>query len=216
MYRIFLDIHTHKKGIPGSIYNKPPEGAIPLQSFSWGIHPWDLDQGWEKELDKIEMQMKLENLLAIGECGFDLIKGPVPSLQKEAFLAQTKLAEQYGLPVILHCVKGFHLIQEYFKKNEPTPAIIWHGYNQKTEIAKSLISYPIYFSFGKALLDGDSNAQKWLKICPLERIFFETDDAEIEIFSIYEQASLILQLPIDNLAKQVSQNWNSISKRKIT
>lgn len=46
--------------------------------------------------------------------------------------------------------------------------------------------------------------------------FFETDDSGVEIDSIYQAASLLLQLPVARLAKQVIANWNAISKRKIS
>jgi hypothetical protein len=49
----------------------------------------------------------------------------------------------------------------------------------------------------------------------LEHVFFETDDSGAEIGSIYQGASLLLQLPVARLAAQVIANWNAISKRKI-
>jgi hypothetical protein len=38
----------------------------------------------------------------------------------------------------------------------------------------------------------------------------------VEIDSIYQAASLLLQLPVTKLADQVIANWNAISKRKIS
>lgn len=45
----------------------------------------------------------------------------------------------------------------------------------------------------------------------LDRVFFETDDSGLEIGSIYQGASLILQIPVAPLAEQVVANWNAIS-----
>jgi len=50
----------------------------------------------------------------------------------------------------------------------------------------------------------------------LDRVFFETDNSGLEIGSIYQAASLILQLPVAPLAEQVIGNWNTISNRKIS
>jgi TatD DNase family protein len=74
----------------------------------------------------------------------------------------------------------------------------------------------VFFSFGKQLLQPGSNAAHWLSACPADRVFFETDDSGMEIGSIYQAASLLLQLPVAKLADQVIANWNAISKRKIS
>lgn len=211
----FLDIHTHTTGKQNSILSRRPEETIPSQSFSLGIHPWYLKADWPALIKIIEQNIHHPNFQAIGECGFDLLKGPDENLQLEAFAAQAKLARNNGLPVILHCVKGLHLLQAYLKRNPESPTIIWHGYNQKPEVAKSLLARPVYFSFGEALMKEGSNAQKFLQECPLDRIFFETDISDVEISSIYKQASVILGLSLEELVAVVRDNWNRISKRKL-
>lgn len=212
----FPDFHTHQKGTENSIFNILPGDGIPDQYFSWGIHPWYLDGNWEKELEKIENASSNPQLMAIGECGFDLIQGPEPDLQMKAFTAQAALAKKLGLPLILHCVKGANLLQEFLKKNPDPPAIIWHGFNQNLQIAESLLTYPVYFSFGKAILKEDSNAQKCLIQCPVERVFFETDDSRIPVSDIYQQASLLLGIPVGQLGNKVRDNWNRISNKWMT
>lgn len=212
---IIPDIHTHHQERFGSVFNKLPNDPIPRQNFSWGLHPWYLQEGWQQDLDEIAEHSTLKNLVAIGECGFDLLKGPDVQTQIAAFTAQAKLAKSLGLPVILHCVKGLHLLQAFLKNNPESPAIIWHGYNQKPEVGRSLMSYPVYFSFGAALMKKGSNAQKFLQECPLDRIFFETDTSDVEISSVYKQASVILGLSVAELVAVVKDNWNHISKRKL-
>jgi TatD DNase family protein len=211
----FLDIHTHSIGKQNSILSRRPEEPSPSQSFSLGIHPWYLKADWPDLINTIEKNIHHPDLQAIGECGFDLLKGPEENLQVEAFAAQAKLARKHDLPVILHCVKGLHLLQAFLKHNLESPAIIWHGYNQKPEVAKSLLAHPVYFSFGEALMKEGSNAQKFILECPLDRIFFETDISDVEISSIYKQASVILGLSLEELVAVVKDNWNRISKRKL-
>ena len=166
---------------------------------------------------KIQQESKTNPLvLAIGEAGFDRLKGPEISLQKGAFYAQARWAKSLDIPLILHCVKSHDLLLEFLKNEKNPPAIIWHGWNQKTELGRQLLSFPVYFSFGNHLLQEGGNAAKWLAKCPLERVFLETDDSGLEIESIYHAASLILQLPLEMLTSQVVSNWNSISQRKIS
>lgn len=211
------DFHTHRSDQPLAIFNEmEPRGNVQA-TCSMGIHPWDLDIHWEDRLRVIQDITSLNShVLAIGETGFDRLKGPAIALQKGAFYAQARWAKTLGIPLILHCVKGHDLLLEYLKSERNPPAIIWHGWNLKPELARQLLPFPVYFSFGKHLLQVESNARIWLMECPSERIFFETDDSGLEIGSIYQAASLILRLPLESLAMQVISNWNAISKRKIS
>lgn len=207
------DFHTHAPGKPQSIYNLGIHDIPTTGIFSVGLHPWYLDGNWENALEILTKKLEDLRILAVGECGFDGIRGPDLAIQKAAFEAQAAIAKSLGLPIILHCVKGLHLLQEFLKKH--SQPIIWHGFNLHPDAGKSLLGHPVYFSFGKHILIEDSHAQAWLKICPLDKVFFETDDSGLPIEAIYRQASLILGLPIERLREVALENWNRISSRKI-
>ena len=210
-----FDFHTHNPDSPG-IWNLPLDDT-PKSSgyFSAGIHPWFLEDDWEYQFQKVKTHAEQENCWAIGECGFDRLKGPELSIQQQAFERQCLLAMEKNIPLILHCVKAHDLLLAYLKNNTQIPSIICHGWNLKPHLASQLLDFQVYFSFGRALLQPDSNAMHWLKACPSDRIFFETDDSAMRIDSIYEAASVILARPVEELRKQVLENWNQISSRKI-
>ena len=213
----FWDFHTHQSGQPYSLYQADNPATSGVGACSVRIHPWSVGLEWEDEFKRIQDQSSQhERVLAIGEAGFDRLKGPEISLQKQAFYAQASWAASLGIPLILHCVKSHDLLLEYLKSAKNPPNIIWHGWNQKSERARQLLPFPVFYSFGNQLLHPNSNAAKWLIACPLERVFFETDDSGLEIDSIYQAASLLLQLPVAPLAEQVVANWNAISNRKIS
>lgn len=212
----FWDFHTHQSGRPFSILHQPKKNAVDQQGHSLGIHPWELDIHWELDFDEIQAEASSNPMvLAIGEAGFDRLKGPGISVQKAAFGAQARCARTLEIPLILHCVKAQDLLLEYMKSEKNPPSVIWHGWNLKPELARQLLHFPVFFSFGRQLLQEKSNAAAWLLECPRERIFFETDDSGLEIGSIYRAASLILGLPEESLAELTVSNWNAISKRKI-
>lgn len=212
-----FDVHTHRLNIPNSLFNAEEkiDSLSSQQYFSIGLHPWHLYDRWEEKWEEIRQYVSNKNCLAIGEAGFDRLQGPNLSIQKDAFEAQAITAKAEEIPLILHCVKGHDLLLEYLKKTASPPHIIWHGWNLKAHLASQLLDFPVYFSFGKAVMKADSNASHWLKNCPIDRIFFETDDALQSIDSIYEAASVILGWPVESLKKQVIENWNRISSRKI-
>jgi TatD DNase family protein len=211
------DFHTHHERQVHSIFQA---GGVKIEvgiPVSVGIHPWEVAPNWEVTFEKIKLDAaQNRQVLAIGEAGFDRLKGPEILLQKAAFYAQASLAAQLEIPLILHCVKAHDLLMEYLKSTKNPPAILWHGWNQTPELARQLLPFPVFFSFGKQLLQPSSNAVQWLSACPLDRVFFETDNSELEIAAIYQAASLILQLPEVVLAERVIANWNAISKRKIS
>ena len=211
------DFHTHRERQLHSIFQSgrtKSEAGIPV---SVGIHPWEVAPNWEIAFEKIKLEVAQNpGVLAIGEAGFDRLKGPEISLQKAAFYAQASLASQLEIPLILHCVKGHDLLMEYLKSTNNPPAILWHGWNQKPDLARQLLPFPVFFSFGKQLLQPSSNAVQWLSECSSDRVFFESDNSALEIAAIYQAASLILQLPEVVLAERVIANWNAISQRKIS
>jgi len=212
----FLDLHTHHIKPGNCIFSLPPEFDIPDSGcFSAGLHPWFLKEDWPENVERIIEIAKNPRCLAIGESGFDRLKGPEISIQKEAFQAQAELACTLNIPLILHCVKGQDILLEFLKSSKNPPNVIWHGFNQNPRLAIQLLDFPVSFSFGKGLLIADSNASHWLKSCPLDRIFLETDDSGLEIFSIYQAASLLLQLSVEDLGTQLKENWNRISIRKL-
>lgn len=212
----FLDLHSHHIKPENVIFSLTSEFEVTDSGyFSVGLHPWFLKEDWRENVKQILEIAKNPRCLAIGESGFDRLKGPEILVQKEAFQFQAELAFDLNMPLILHCVKGHDLLLEFLKREKNLPNIIWHGFNQNPRLAIQLLDFPVFFSFGKALLNPDSNAASWLKSCPLDRIFLETDDSGLEIYSIYQAASLLLQLSEEDLGNLVKENWNRISNRKM-
>lgn len=210
-----LNIHTHRPNQANAIFNLETATQQTKYCYSLGLHPWYLDANWESLLQEMKTKSDDPNLFAIGECGFDLLKGPKEAIQIAAFEAQLHWAKELGIPIIMHQVKGLHVLQQSLKHFNDPPAIVWHGFMGKSSTFQSLMNFPIYFSFGAAICKDHKQTIASLKVLPLERIFFETDDSELTIEQVFSKASLILRLPVEKLARQVIENWNQISKRKI-
>ena len=99
----YVNIHTHR----------PAGRGIELRTV--GIHPWDAGRIPVASLLPLD-----ETAQAIGETGLDFAR-PVPKeVQYAAFRAQLELARQYGLPVVLHCVRAFDEVMRELDVDEPT------------------------------------------------------------------------------------------------
>jgi len=211
----FINIHSHKKAsnknitlinlFPNEIENLE-EGNI----YSVGIHPWEVSKiNVEEQLAIIEDIIAKKNILAIGEIGLDKYRDNF-ELQKETFLNQINIAQSASKPIIVHCVKAYSELLEIIKKERLKIPIIIHRYSGNKTIAKELIKFGCYLSFGHELFNSKSKAPRVFKTLPLKNIFLETDDANINIEDVYKRASEIKGLDILTLEKAIKNNFENI------
>ncbi len=211
----YINIHSHHLGSQNdfTIINKHHDFLKFIDSsyYSIGLHPWYIkENSFQEELVIVEDVAKNKNILAMGECGLDRLCSTNWELQKKVFISQIKIAEQLNKPIIIHCVKAFdELIKIKKELNIKLPLIV-HGYNNNQQIASELVKNGFYFSFGKALLKADSNASSIISTIPLDRIFLETDDADVSIKAIFEAASRLLQLNELELINIIHNNFKTV------
>ena len=142
-----------------------------------GSHPDAADEVNEEVLQQYHA-LCLENpkVKAIGEIGLDYHYEGIPrDVQKKAFRAQMALAQELGLPVIVHEREahedGMKIVEEF-----PGVSGVFHCYSGSLEMAKWLIGRGWYIGFGGVLTF--KNARKALEVAesiPIERIVLETD-----------------------------------------
>jgi TatD DNase family protein len=210
---MFYDVHSHQEGsAQARIRSLHCTDAHTQQIHSIGIHPWYTDQ--EVDWLQFERSIKEPNCVAIGECGLDKLKGAPIQLQMELFIKQAELAEQYGLPLIIHCVKAFNELIEIKKAFQPTVPWIIHGFC-KFNLSKELVMNGFYFSLGSNLVANERNfLEDQLGLIPLDHVFMETDDQEIyKISDIYKAFSKITGNSVLELEERIEQNVKTVFKK---
>ena len=200
---IFFNFHHHNPQISYGIYNSKKKKKIPEHYFSVGIHPQNIHEQWENDLENLKIISQNPKCLAIGECGLDALVNIDENLQKKIFEAQILWANQIQKPVIIHCVKRFQELIP-FQKIAKVPMII-HGFNKKKAIADEMLKHGFYLSFGKSVLHNLS-LQTTLKEIPLEKIFIETDDADFDIAELYQKVAEIKEIPVEDVQKVIIKN----------
>ncbi len=189
----YFNLHTHHNPAESdtvAIVNQYPQNFDEnAEFFSIGIHPWYIDEkSFAVDLEMMELQMQMENCLAIGECGLDK-KVAVPfEKQMEVFEAQLALAEKYKKPVIIHCVAAFSEVILAKRKMKIDVPMIIHGFSKNTTTAKQLLDHGFYLSFGKSMLLNPDLKMVFLSV-PDSRIFLETDNMNIGITDLYARAA---------------------------
>ncbi len=214
----YINIHTHNE-IAGEneriIFNfliKDKHSIHQLQPFSSiGIHPWHITDENENLLATVEKNARHENVFAIGEIGLDRACNIPFDQQKRTFEKQIAIAGKVKKPVIIHCVKAYpDIISVKKQTNSQVPWII-HGFNGNLQIAHQLLKHKCYLSFGEFLLKYQK-LQEVFKQIPLEKIFFETDEADIHIKQVYEKAAHLLAISVSTLQKQMQTNFSTLKQ----
>ena len=201
-----FDIHTHNDRADGkyTIYNS--NGYIEDRKISIGIHPWDINDGWEERFAAIRNEACRDNVRAVGECGIDKLRSVATiETQLKVFKAHAMLAEEIQKPLIIHCVKGLDEITAIHKEIAPKQAWIIHGFRGKPQQAEQLAKNGFYISFGEMF-----NAES-LKTTPKERLFIESDESQASINEIYRRIAEALDCTIEELATTIMQNAEKIS-----
>jgi TatD DNase family protein len=214
----FIDIHTHGSGLKSGIcaienlmaHEERKPGDLEGQPCTYGIHPWHLDsESVNTLISRVQSFASSDNLIAIGEAGFDKLRGAVMEIQLLAFEAQVKISEEIGKPLFIHCVRAWDELLPVHKRIRPKMPWMIHGFRGNPELAAQLISKGMYLSFWfDFVLRPESS--KLLKSLPLERIFLETDGADAGISTIYEKVAADLNMEVNDLKSVILKNYYTV------
>ncbi|NLA24751.1 MAG: hydrolase TatD [Bacteroidales bacterium] len=213
MNYIYIDIHTHKSKNKFAIQNLFHNEHIPCNNrlFSKALHPWHIDESnFNLQLSELEQELNLDNIIAIGECGLDKLKGVDLKIQEKVFEWHINQSEKLKKPLIIHCVRCFNEIIELKLKFSPNSTWIIHGFNSKVGILQQLLKHNFHISLGINILANPKKLKQYLEIIPLDKLFFETDESDIKIEEIYITASKGLNIEVPDLVAIIEANFRKI------
>lgn len=215
----YIDLHTHQCYVTGNstirINSLMAGESIPdrpdKQFFSFGIHPYQLQMHKPAYLIQLFESMLQQKLpIAIGEVGLDKSIHVPMALQEEVFMYQIEKASAQRIPLIIHAVRSFQeliRLKRLFSADIPW---ILHGFDANEQTIKQLLTHDFYFSVGVALLHHKRKIFQSLHSIPIDRLFFETDDAAITIASIYTAAAQKLGVAPKDLTALICNNFNTL------
>jgi TatD DNase family protein len=212
----YIDIHVHGGSPSAGIFILESlmahEGKFPVDvsgvAYTYGIHPWFLNEENHKQLiSSVENAVIQPEIIAIGEAGFDRLRGPSPELQRRVFEEQIIISEKILKPVVIHCVRAWDELLAVHKKLRPKMHWLVHGFRGNVELADQLLTKGMFLSiwFEFVLRPESSNLLRHL---PADRIFLETDGADVDIRSIYNKVSTDLNISVDELKSIILKNFN--------
>jgi len=102
--------------------------------------------------------------------------------------------------VIIHCVKAWEELIRVRRETRPTQPWIIHGYRGKPELTEQLIREGFLFSVGDQI-NVDS-----MQLIPLDALYCETDEDEMSIRDVYQQAARSINMDTEAFASHVAEN----------
>ena len=143
-----------------------------------GVHPHEVGNMTEADLEKIAEFSKHPKIKAIGEIGLDYYYDNSPrDAQKYWFARQLDLAVDLNLPIIIHDRDAHKDTMDILKDhNAKAVGGAFHCYTGSVEMAKEVLDMGRYIAFGGSITF--KNAQKPIEVAkyvPIESIIIETD-----------------------------------------
>ena len=142
-----------------------------------GIHPHCASQLNQNLLDKLRKLSENPKVVAIGEIGLDYYRNLSPrEAQKKAFKAQLTLAEELGLPVVIHDREAHTDTLQILSKFKGKTKGVMHCFSGSREMAEQCVELGFYISFaGPVTFHNSRKLHEVAEWTDLNKILLETD-----------------------------------------
>ncbi|MFP4355464.1 MAG: TatD family hydrolase [Phycisphaerae bacterium] len=144
-----------------------------------GLHPWFVGRAtidWPRQLEDL---LRENPSAGIGEIGLDQwIEPRDEKAQARAFVIQLDLADRFGRPVMIHCLRAWGWLMKILRSRPaPPPAgMLIHACGASEELIDELAEMGAYFSVaGDTFESKRKRKQRAAAHIPAERLLIETD-----------------------------------------
>lgn len=166
--------------LDSSIRAKEISEAFADVYFCAGFHPSELAKYREGNLDELRTLCKHEKCVAVGEIGLDyhFDDNPTPELQRDLFVRQLVLADELGLPVVIHSRDAAQETLQILQQNSGLLKRkgLLHCYSYSPEMMHCFLKLGLYFSFGGPItFKNAKKAQECVRSIPASHLLSETD-----------------------------------------
>ncbi|MFN5095676.1 MAG: TatD family hydrolase [Limnohabitans sp.] len=179
-------------------------------AYALGIHPLYVPQAQEADLLALDHALTERRddprLVAVGEIGLDFFVPELctPEMRERQwffYFAQLKLAQQHGLPVILHVRRSADLLLKGLRQC-PVVSGIAHAFNGSHQQAQAFVDMGFALGFGGTLTyERSLQLRRLASDLPVSALVLETDAPDIPPHWLYQTA--------EQRAKGVPQGRNS-------
>lgn len=142
-----------------------------------GTHPHSADELTDEDIERYRELAKSDRVVAIGEIGLDYYYDNSPrDIQKEAFIKQMELAEELGLPVIIHSREASGDTYDIIESFKDRVYGIMHCFSGSPEMAERYLELGYYISLAGPVTFKNARVPKEVaEIVPMDKLLVETD-----------------------------------------
>jgi len=220
--RLFLpNVDVASISMIDDLVSKYPQNCFAMA----GLHPCDVKDGYDEQLNIIYKSISGRKVYAIGEIGIDLYWDKTTlNIQKDAFHKQIRWAKELGLPIVIHCREAFDEVFEVLE-NERDEKLrgIFHCFTGNLEQAKQAIDLNFYLGIGGVVTYKKAALDTVLADIPLANLVLETDSPYLapvpyrgkpneSSYLIYVAQKLadIYRVPIEEIADITTENSKKV------
>ena len=193
-----------------------------------GISPNDIDDLPNDYIERVKSIAFNKKVVAIGEIGLDYYWNKEnAALQKEVFIKQIELANELGLPIVIHTrdavMDTIDILENRIICNNKG---IFHCCPFNVDLVREGLKLGFYISFcGPVTFKNSKNAEAIVNMVPMDRIVIETDSPYLSpepvrgtrndsrnIRYIAEKIAMIKGVSVEEIAEQTYRNARTIFK----
>ena len=185
-----------------------------------GIHPEEVDDITDKDLEELAKLAQNEKVIAIGEIGLDYYwTDDNKARQKEIFIHQLELARKIKKPAVIHVRDSKDDVIEILKDYQDLKIQI-HCFSDDLETLEKYMQMGFYISIGGVVtFNNGTNEQNAARNVPIERLMLETDSPYLtpepyrglrndprRVVEVARKVAELRDMKIDKLAKRTYNN----------
>jgi TatD DNase family protein len=194
--------------------------------YALGIHPHFLTLFEEQHLTRLHEMLltRDDKCIALGEIGLDKFAQASQTQQESVFINQLKIAQQFELPIILHCVKKQGRVLAILKQLNFQQGGVYHAFSGSLEIAHAFIQLGFKLGVGAVITYPNSTkTRQTFALLPKESLLLETDapdmplyqqqtknNSPLNIIPIFDCLASLRSEPKAQLATQLYNNMHNI------
>jgi len=187
-----------------------------------GIHPSEAKHYKESDLIWLKENLNHEKVVALGEIGLDYYwDKSTEEKQKNLFIEQMKLANEFKLPIIVHMRDAINDTYEMIKKyKDKSLSGVMHCYSGSWEYVNKFIDLNLYISLaGPVTFKNAKTPKEVAEKINLNRLLVETDAPYLapmphrgktneskNLKYIVKEIATIRGISVDEVERQTSEN----------
>ena len=146
-----------------------------------GVHPSESGKVPMSALETLRDHARHARVVAIGETGLDFFRDYAPRADQERwFLAQLALADEVGLPVVIHQRSALEEVLAILERARPQAGGVLHCFDQDLATVERARAIGFKLGLGGVLTYGHEALDEAVRRAPEDMLMLETDAPYLE------------------------------------